>query len=256
MPLKSQVFTEDALDDKGYLDPKKVEPKQKEAWVLRVFQGISKDYDRMNDLGSFGQHRIWKSILVETVAKLEPQDVLDVACGTGDIALGIASKDPHAKVVGLDMSCNMLNVARSRNATAQSNVDFVQGSALELPFEDASFDVVTISFGLRNMADYRLALEEMVRVLRPNGCFFCLEASYPTIPVFKQVFKLYFKHFMPWMANLITKKEAEYRWLNDSTEAFLTKDQLVSLMDACGLAASQYESFNLGVAALHFGIKP
>jgi demethylmenaquinone methyltransferase/2-methoxy-6-polyprenyl-1,4-benzoquinol methylase len=241
----------------GRFDAKAATPEQKEAWVHKTFENISEKYDLMNDLESFGLHRAWKRKLVRTVRDLKPSAVLDVASGTGDIALALATDLPGAKVVGFDFSANMLEVARKR-ADAQpglTNIEFLEGNALALPFEDATFDAASISFGLRNMADYRGTIEEMTRVLRPGGCFLCLEASYPTTPVIKQVFRLYFRHIMPLIGKLVTRKSAEYQWLNDSTEVFLSKPQLAELMEQCGLTKVSYHSFALGAAALHVGFK-
>ena len=260
--------TQDApgVDETAQFNAKTATPTQKEAWVYQTFQRISEDYDLMNDLESFGLHRAWKRTLVRAVSALAPGSVLDVACGTGDIALEISKANPQARIIGLDFSQNMLDVACRRAASLSlpaaskdspgSNLIFQQGSALDLPFDEGSFDVVTISFGLRNMADYQRVIEEMTRVLRPGGCFFCLEASSPTAPVVTPVFKVYFRHLMPAMANLVTRKPAEYRWLNDSLEVFLSKKQLVELMKQCGLVNVRCRSFSLGVAALHFGVKP
>ncbi|MDR2587685.1 MAG: bifunctional demethylmenaquinone methyltransferase/2-methoxy-6-polyprenyl-1,4-benzoquinol methylase UbiE [Coriobacteriales bacterium] len=231
---------------------------EKEAWVYQTFERISGHYDFMNDLESFGLHRAWKHHLVKAVRALAPQQVLDVASGTGDIALALVRTNPQAQVTGFDFSESMLEVARKRAnklAHPPDNLRFVQGNALDMPFEDESFDVVTISFGLRNMSDYQRVCEEMVRVLKPGGTLLCLEASYPTAALVKPAFRLYFRHIMPAMATLITRKPAEYRWLNDSTEAFLSKPQLVYLLQSCGLSDVHYRSFAAGVAALHTGVK-
>jgi demethylmenaquinone methyltransferase/2-methoxy-6-polyprenyl-1,4-benzoquinol methylase len=244
-------------------DAKSATPQQKEAWVYQTFERISEQYDLMNDLESFGLHRAWKQVLVRSVAAQwqggAPFRVLDVASGTGDIALALVRTLPQAQVTAFDFSKNMLNVARRRaekSLGVGANLGFVQGNAMEMPFEDGSFDAVTLSFGLRNMPDYQRVIEEVVRVLVAGGGFFCLEASYPTAPVIKPAFRMYFKHLMPRMANLVTHKPAEYRWLNDSTEAFLSKPQLAALMRQSGLAEVRYRSFALGAAALHTGIKP
>jgi demethylmenaquinone methyltransferase/2-methoxy-6-polyprenyl-1,4-benzoquinol methylase len=236
-------------------------PQEKEAWVHQTFERISEQYDLMNDLESFGLHRAWKRALISGVKALEPQAVLDVASGTGDIALALAHALLQAQVTGLDFSKNMLDVARKRalvdgSLGDGSHLSFVQGNAMDMPFESDSFDVVVISFGLRNMPDYQRAIEEMARVLRPGGSLFCLEASYPTAPIIKPAFRVYFKHVMPQMARLVTRKPAEYRWLNDSTELFLSKPQLAALMERCGLSNVRCRSFALGTAALHHGIKP
>jgi demethylmenaquinone methyltransferase/2-methoxy-6-polyprenyl-1,4-benzoquinol methylase len=242
-------------------DARSATPRQKEAWVHQTFERISERYDLMNDLESFGMHRAWKRALISGVKALEPQAVLDVASGTGDIALALVQAMPRAQVTGLDFSKNMLDVARrrvlaSRSLGDEARLSFVQGNAMDMPFESDSFDVVVISFGLRNMPDYQRSLEEMARVLRPGGSLFCLEASYPTAPIIKPTFRLYFKHIMPQMARLVTHKSAEYRWLNDSTELFLSKPQLAALMERCGLSSVRYRSFALGAAALHHGVKP
>lgn len=211
----------------------------------------------MNDLESLGLHRAWKRKLVRTVCEAEPSAVLDVASGTGDIALALARELPDAQVTGFDFSAAMLEVARKRAADlpGSGNVEFIEGNASAMPFEDASFDAVSISFGLRNMSDYKGTIEEMTRVLRPGGRFLCLEASYPTTPVIKQLFRLYFRHIMPLIAKLVTRKGAEYQWLNDSTEVFLSKQELADLMQLCRLGDVKYRSFALGAAALHSGVK-
>jgi demethylmenaquinone methyltransferase/2-methoxy-6-polyprenyl-1,4-benzoquinol methylase len=241
-------------------DGQPLAPEEKEAWVHQTFQRISDRYDLMNDLESFGLHRAWKRRLVNAVAELraqaQPFAVLDVACGTGDIVIALAQALPGAQMTGLDFSENMLDVARRRaSGLPGDSVRFVQGNALDLPFADASFDAATIAFGLRNMASYERTIREMARVLRPGSSLFCLEASYPTAPLIKPVFRLYFKYIMPAMATLITRRSAEYRWLNDSTEAFLSKPQLATLMEHCGLTNVRYRSFAFGAAALHQGVR-
>jgi demethylmenaquinone methyltransferase/2-methoxy-6-polyprenyl-1,4-benzoquinol methylase len=255
------VFVGYLKSDVGFdagIDAKTAAPHEKEAWVHGTFERISERYDLMNDLESFGLHRLWKHRLVTAAQAPKPRAILDVASGTGDIALLLAKAMTQAQVVGFDFSKSMLDVARRRASklpNGGANVSFVQGNALELPFEDDSFDVVTISFGLRNMANYQRSIEEMVRVLRSGGTMLCLEASYPTMPLIKPAFRLYFKHVMPMLAGVVVRKPAEYRWLNDSTEAFLTKRQLVELMGQCGLHEVRCRSFALGAAALHSGIK-
>lgn len=240
-------------------DARTATPKQKEEWVYQTFQTISDHYDFMNDLESFGLHRAWKHALVQAVTGLASAAILDVASGTGDIALALAKANPLTRVTGFDFSQNMLEIAQKRATEAPDALDnlrFEHGNAMALPFATATFDAVTISFGLRNMPDYQRVVEEMTRVLKPGGSFFCLEASYPTHPLIKPPFKLYFKHIVPAIGALVTHKKAEYQWLNDSTEAFLSKAELATLMQNVGLANVGYRSFLFGSAALHFGIKP
>jgi demethylmenaquinone methyltransferase/2-methoxy-6-polyprenyl-1,4-benzoquinol methylase len=247
-------------------------PHHKHQWVSHVFSRISEDYDLMNDIESFGLHRAWKRDLVRAVTRHHPRKVLDVACGTGDIAIALARADSALHVTGYDFCAPMLDVARRRASEELGmrwvaripsgstgtlhfepglGVNFVEGDAHHMPFADASFDAVTVSFGLRNMADYEGALKEMYRVLRPGGHLYCLEASYPTHKVVKPLFTLYFKHMMPAMANAIVHHDDEYQWLNDSTENFLSKPQLAQLMRDCGFCDVHYRSHMLGAACLH-----
>jgi demethylmenaquinone methyltransferase/2-methoxy-6-polyprenyl-1,4-benzoquinol methylase len=231
-------------------------PEQKQERVYEVFQEIYEDYDHMNDIISARRHQAWKRELVARVVSARPRAILDVASGTGDIALALARELPKARIVATDFSCNMLTVAESRFEEAgASSVEISCQDAMHLSFPNESFDAVTISFGLRNMPDYRLVVEQMVRVLRPGGLFACLEASYPTNPLVRPFFHLYFSQLMPWIGRTFIHAPDEYRWLADSTEVFLTKDELAKLIEDCGLGAVHYRSFMLGGAALHTGIK-
>jgi len=232
-------------------------PEEKTARVYEVFEKISEDYDKVNDVISLGQHRSWKKNLIDRIMACKPKAVLDIASGTGDIALKMAAALPEARIVASDFSPAMLEVAKRRAEQAGlANMEIDQQDATKLSFEDGSFDVSCVSFGLRNMPDYGQAISEMVRVLRPGGMFFCLDASYPTSPAIKPFFKLYFKHIMPTLGGLIAKAPEEYKWLNDSTEAFLSKDELAALMREKGLEGISYKSFMLGGSALHYGTKP
>ncbi|MCL2331957.1 MAG: ubiquinone/menaquinone biosynthesis methyltransferase [Actinomycetia bacterium] len=231
-------------------------PEQKQARVYEVFQEICENYDHMNDVISVRRHKAWKRVLVQRVVAAHPRAVLDVASGTGDIALQLARALPQARIVASDFSENMLAVAERRiEAEGLENVEVSCQNAMQMSFPDASFDAVTISFGLRNVCDFQQVIEQCVRVLRPGGLFACLESSYPTHALVRPLFHLYFAHLMPWIGRTFIDAPDEYRWLADSTEIFLTKDELARLMERCGLGAVQYRSFMLGGAALHTGIK-
>lgn len=237
-------------------DAKTIAPDDKKELVYDCFQSISDTYDKTNDVISLGMHRIWKGAMIKRIVAAQPHDILDVASGTGDIALWIAQKNPQAQIVGTDLSENMLAVAEKRRVEAGlENVHFQCENAMQLSFPDGSFDVVVVSFGLRNMPDYETVVREMVRVLRPGGQFFCIDSSWPTNPVVKPFFGIYFSHIMPVMGNIVAHAPEEYKWLNESTKAFLTKDQLAHLMQKCGLKQVSYKSHMLGGAATHHGIK-
>ncbi len=228
----------------------------KEKKVYEVFQNISEDYDKMNDIISLKQHRKWKGNLIRKISAQKYTSILDICCGTGDISLLLAQKNPQAQIYGLDFSENMLAVAQRRKQNGHhTNVQFCQGNAMQLPYADQLFDCTTISFGLRNVPDYEQVLREMYRILKPGGMLYCLDSSYPTSPIIKPFFKLYFKFIMPGFGKFFAHHKKEYQWLNDSTEQFLSKKELAALLEKVGFQQVGYHSYLFGAAALHYGKK-
>ncbi|MET3728003.1 demethylmenaquinone methyltransferase/2-methoxy-6-polyprenyl-1,4-benzoquinol methylase [Fictibacillus halophilus] len=229
----------------------------KEERVHSVFEKISDQYDYMNDLISFKQHSKWRKDTMKRMKVQPGNHCLDVCCGTGEWTFALAEEvGTEGRVVGLDFSQNMLNVGIEKLKKRQSHgVSFIHGNAMELPFEDNSFDFVTIGFGLRNVPDYLQTLKEMARVVKPGGRVVCLETSHPTVPVFKQLFKFYFTYIMPVFGKLFAKSYQEYAWLQESTEAFLTKEELKELFKQAGLSNVEVKSYALGAAAMHTGKK-
>jgi demethylmenaquinone methyltransferase/2-methoxy-6-polyprenyl-1,4-benzoquinol methylase len=232
-------------------------PQQKTAHVHEVFEAISEDYDRMNDVISFGMHRQWKRSLIRDLTRHNAQRILDVASGTGDIALWIARENPQGRIVASDFSAGMLAVAQRRiDAEGLDNIEVSQQDAMRMGFPDDTFDAAVVSFGLRNMPDYRQVLAEMARVVKPGGYVYCLDSSFPTNPLIRPFFKLYFKHLMPLLGRLVVNAQSEYTWLYDSTEAFLTKRELADLMSDVQLEDVEVKSHLFGSAARHRGRKP
>ncbi|MBN3555920.1 demethylmenaquinone methyltransferase [Fictibacillus nanhaiensis] len=229
----------------------------KEERVHSVFEKISDQYDYMNDLISFKQHSKWRKDTMKRMKVQPGNQCLDVCCGTGEWTFALAEEvGTEGKVVGLDFSQNMLNVGIEKLKKRRTpGVTFIHGNAMELPFEDNSFDFVTIGFGLRNVPDYLQTLKEMARVVKPGGRVVCLETSHPTVPVFKQLFKFYFTYIMPVFGKLFAKSYQEYAWLQESTEAFLTKEELKELFKQAGLSNVEVKSYALGAAAMHTGKK-
>ena len=182
------------------------ENQAKKEQVHTVFQNISQKYDRLNNIISFEQHKVWRKHVMKDMRVEEGSKALDVCCGTADwtIALSKAVGD-SGQVTGLDFSENMLEERKKKTASL-NNVELVHGDAMNLPFEDNTFDYVTVGFGLRNVPDYLGALKEMHRVLKPGGKVVCLETSQPTLPVFKQVYSLYFKFVMPIFGKMFANK--------------------------------------------------
>lgn len=230
----------------------------KEERVHSVFEKISDQYDYMNDLISFKQHNRWRNDTMKRISVKPGDNCLDVCCGTGEWTFALAeAAGESGHVTGLDFSENMLKVGREKlKKRSLPQVAFIHGNAMELPFGDNTFDVVTIGFGLRNVPDYFQALKEMARVVKPGGRVVCLETSHPTVPIFKQIFKFYFTYIMPVFGKLFAKSYQEYSWLQESTEAFLTKDELKDLFQKSGLTEVEVKSYALGAAAMHTGKKP
>ena len=226
--------------------------------VHGVFQSVASQYDAANDRISLGMHHLWKKALVDAALASCPADgvgrVLDVCCGTGDITERIAKGSGHVVAVGLDFSANMLDVARERTA-GMDNVMLVEGNAMELPFDNDTFDACVVSFGLRNTPDYEQVVGEMARVTRPGGLVACLDASVPDSELIEPFWKLYYKECMPVLGGGISKRH-EYEWLYQSTMEFLRKDELIELFRRCGLVGVNCQPFMMGSAALHTGMVP
>jgi len=227
----------------------------KKEQVHTVFQNISKKYDRLNNIISFEQHKVWRKRVMKEMSVKKGSTALDVCCGTADWTIALSKAvGPQGEVTGLDFSENMLEVGKEKTAH-MDNIHLVHGDAMNLPFDDASFDYVTIGFGLRNVPDYLGALKEMERVLKPGGMIVCLETSQPTLPVFKQVYRLYFKFVMPIFGKLFAKSKEEYEWLQQSTFDFPGREKLKRLFEQAGFSNIKVRSFTGGVAAMHLGYK-
>lgn len=183
---------------------------------------------------------------------------LDVCCGTGDwtMAMGEAVGS-EGQVVGVDFSYNMLAEAVKKKLTRKTsaNVEFQHGNAMALPFEDDTFDYVTIGFGLRNVPDYFQALVEMHRVLKPGGIVVCLETSQPENAFFRRVYYTYFEKVMPLFGKWFAKSLKEYQWLHESAKNFPGKLELKSLFEEAGFHEVDMKSYSAGVAAMHMGRK-
>lgn len=225
---------------------------EKRQKVFRVFETISAGYDRANGRISLGLEKHWKQALTKAVSDAVPPRgaVLDICCGTGDIALAIAGKRPDISVTGLDFSPAMLAVAAKKSRTQQQNISWQQGDALCLPFQDNSFSAVTISFGLRNTADYGLVLREMRRVTKPGGRLYCLDSYVPENRWVQPFYKLYFHHVMPFLGGGWTHREA-YRWLSESTAQFVSGKKLSALCRDSGWKNVKEKPFLFGSCVLH-----
>ncbi len=230
---------------------------QTKSHVHDLFESIAGKYDFMNDLLSFRRHKAWRRITMKKMDVKPGQTALDLCCGTCDWTIALAKASESGKVTGLDFSQNMLNVGAKK--VAESNLDkqisLVQGNAMELPFEDNSFDFVTIGFGLRNVPDYDQVLREMNRVVKPGGKVVCLELSKPSWQPFKGIYYLYFERILPRIGKLVAKRFQEYQWLPESLKYFPNAKELKVMFEKAGMEQVTINSLTFGIAALHIGTK-
>lgn len=229
----------------------------KEQRVHHVFEKIYKNYDKMNSVISFQQHKAWRKDTMKRMSVKPGSAALDLCCGTADWTIALADEvGPNGKVVGLDFSKNMLKIGQEKVSSLNLNqVTLVHGNAMDLPFEDNSFDYVTIGFGLRNVPDYMQVLKEMYRVVKPGGKVVCLETSQPTLFGFKQLYFFYFRFIMPVFGKLFAKSYEEYSWLQESARDFPGMKELARMFEEAGFTNIQVKPYTFGVAAMHLGYK-
>lgn len=235
-----------------------VATEEKAEKVAEVFHSVAAKYDVMNDLMSFGVHRLWKRITIDMSGVRPGNQVLDLAGGTGDLTKKFSKiVGSKGKVVLADINSSMLNVGRDR-LTDQGyvgNIEYVQANAEELPFEDNSFDVITIAFGLRNVTNKDKALASMTRVLKPGGRLLVLEFSKPTNPLMSKAYDMYSFSALPMMGKLVTNDSESYKYLAESIRMHPDQETLQSMMENAGLVRCSYHNMTGGVVALHRGMK-
>ncbi|MDP2226593.1 MAG: bifunctional demethylmenaquinone methyltransferase/2-methoxy-6-polyprenyl-1,4-benzoquinol methylase UbiE [Moraxellaceae bacterium] len=226
--------------------------------VAEVFHSVAARYDLMNDLMSFGVHRLWKRYTIEMAGVRPGQQVLDIAGGTGDLAKAFSKRvGASGHVILSDINASMLGVGRDRliDDGLMQNLDFVQANAECLPFADNSFDLLTISFGLRNVTDKDKALRSMYRVLRPGGRLLVLEFSKPVIEPLSKAYDAYSFSVLPALGQLVTQDAESYRYLAESIRMHPDQDTLKSMMDSAGFERTDYHNLTGGIVALHRGFK-
>lgn len=227
----------------------------KEQRVHEVFEKISGNYDKMNSVISFQQHKKWREDTMIRMNVKPGSTTLDVCCGTADwtVSMGHAV-GKEGKAIGLDFSQNMLNVGKEK-VKDFPQIELIHGNAMELPFPENTFDYVTIGFGLRNVPDYMQVLKEINRVLKPGGMFVCLETSQSELPVYKQLFRFYFKFIMPVFGKFFAKSYKEYSWLQESAKDFPGMKTLAKMLEQAGFMNVEFKPYSGGAAARHIGIK-
>lgn len=226
--------------------------------VGEVFTSVADRYDLMNDLMSFGLHRLWKRFALSQTGLKPGQRALDVAGGTGDLTRGLAKQvGKTGRVVLADINAAMLEHGREKlvDAGVAGNVDYVQADAENLPFADKHFDCITIAFGLRNVARKEAALASMHRVLRPGGRLLILEFSKPGVPGMRPVYDLYSFKVLPLLGKIVAKDKASYQYLAESIRVHPDQESLRQMLEAAGFERCDYLNLSGGIVALHRGYR-
>ena len=237
---------------------KQVPVEEKAGLVSGVFHSVAGQYDLMNDLMSFGIHRVWKFFTIEKSGVRNGHHVLDIAGGTGDLTASFSRVvGENGKVILADINDSMLRVGRDKliNRGRSNNVEYVQADAQHLPFPDNSFDCITIAFGLRNVTDKDLALHSMFRVLKPGGRLLILEFSKPSDDTLAKMYDRYSFNILPKMGQIVTGDAESYRYLAESIRMHPDQETLKAMMQGAGFLQTEYFNMTGGIVALHRGFK-
>ena len=248
---------QDTGEDTTHFGFETVPEDEKAGKVQGVFTSVASKYDVMNDVMSVGIHRIWKEAMMDWLAPRPGQKLLDVAGGTGDISFKFLKRAGSGHSTVLDITENMLIEGRKRAEAAHmvDNLDWVVGDAMALPFADNSFDVYTISFGIRNVTRPQEALNEAFRVLRPGGRLMVLEFSQIPVPLAQKAYDLYSFNVIPRMGQMIANDRDSYQYLVESIRKFPDQETFLSMVQQAGFENTSYRNLSLGIAALHSGWK-
>lgn len=224
----------------------------KKQQVTQMFDTISKEYDGLNRVISFGIDVKWRNKVVDIVAQHQPQNILDIATGTGDLAISL-TKTSAKEIVGLDISEGMLEVGRKKISDKQldSKIKMIVGDSENLPFEDNTFDAITVAFGVRNFENLEKGLSEIHRVLKPKGVFVILETSVPTKSFYKQGYSFYTKYILPTIGKVFSKDQSAYSYLCESASKFPYGEALNNILRKIGFISVQDLPQTFGVATIY-----
>ena len=217
--------------------------------VSKMFDDVANRYDFLNDLLSLGRTKAWRRVVTSIIAPKPGMKILDIAAGTGASSRPLVDKG--AEVTALDFSQGMIEQGRKQN----KNIKFVQGDALKLPFEENSFDVTTISFGLRNTSSTEIALKEALRVTKVGGRIVVAEFSHPVNPIFKKIYLNYLMKALPVIVKKISKNPDAYIYLAESIRAWPDQAELASIMRDSGFKSVAWQDLTFGIVAVHIGYK-
>lgn len=238
------------------IKPYKDSDLNKKQQVTKMFDTISKEYDGLNRVISFGIDVSWRKKVVALVAEKHPKKILDIATGTGDLAINLAQTQAE-EIIGLDISQGMLDIGKEKikKQGLSNTIKMVVGDSEDLPFEDNTFDAITVAFGVRNFENLEKGLSEILRVLKPNGIFVILETSVPTKTPFKQGYNLYSKYILPTIGRLFSKDRSAYKYLSESASVFPYGETLNNILRKIGFIEVTHKPQTLGVATIYCASK-
>lgn len=230
---------------------------KKKERVQNMFNNIAHKYDFLNRFFSLGIDTLWRKRLVKQVAKLQADKILDLASGTGDLAIALSKTIPQAQIIGADISENMLAIARQKviKKGLQSQIQLEIGDAEYLKYEDKTFDLLTVAFGVRNYEHLLKGLSEMQRVTKLGGHVFILEFSKPKIFPIKQLYHFYFTSILPFFGKLISKNKSAYSYLPQSVQAFPDGQDFIEILEQAGYSHCQQQRLSFGIASIYSGKK-
>ena len=225
--------------------------------IAAMFDRISPKYDALNHLLSFNIDKVWRRKTAKAVAKSHPNTILDLATGTADLAIAVAKRDPQAHILGMDISEKMLDIGKEKvmHQNLANQIELRLGDAASLPFEDDSFDAITVAFGVRNFEDLGKGLSEISRVLKPGGQAVVLEFSMPERFPVKQFYRFYFKRLLPFIGRIVSKDKGAYTYLPNSVEKFPKPEVFSESLASFGLGKCQAKRLTMGIATLYIAEK-
>ena len=231
----------------------------KKQQVSKMFDNIAKHYDFLNHFLSLGIDKVWRRKMIAELNDVQPQLILDVATGTGDVAINTIKqlniKDLH--IIGLDISPEMLNIGKKKIVTEgmSGTIDMIVGDSENLPFENNKFDAITVAYGVRNFENLERGLSEMQRVLKPKGKLVVLEFSQPRVFPFRQLFNFYFKNILPLIGKMTSKDNRAYTYLYESVQAFPDGDNFLKVLEKTGFKNTACKSLTIGICSIYTAFK-
>ena len=231
----------------------------KKQQVSKMFDNIAKHYDFLNHFLSLGIDKVWRRKMIAELQDVQPQLILDVATGTGDVAI-ITIKQLNIKglhIIGLDISPEMLNIGKKKIVTEgmSGTIDMIVGDSENLPFENNKFDAITVAYGVRNFENLERGLSEMQRVLKPKGKLVVLEFSQPRVFPFRQLFNFYFKNILPFIGKMTSKDNRAYTYLYESVQAFPDGDNFLKVLEKTGFKNTACKSLTIGISSIYTAFK-